>query len=55
MGGIMQKVQKVKFVFCPNCGQGQYITPKLNEELGDVTCETCGATFNAADNVVEPQ
>ena len=52
----MQKVQKMKFVYCPSCGSGQYVIPKLGEECGDVVCESCGETFNSTEGVAhEPR
>lgn len=45
MGEISKKII-IKFVFCPTCGQGQHATSGINQELGEILCEACGAKFN---------
>ena len=44
----MQKVQKIKFVYCPHCNVGQYQISKYNEELREVKCSSCGFVFDIA-------
>lgn len=51
----MKKVQKIKFAICPYCGQSQFIMPKIGEELGETTCETCENKFDPTKEVKEPQ
>ena len=54
-GEIVKKVQKIKFVYCPKCGKGQYSIPRLSKKIGEVICESCGEIFDSTKEVRESQ